>query len=265
MPDENLKELIEVYGDGFTPLAEPDRIGLIRVVNSRDRVGNRIYLTADAVEKDFPLENYDVIEVPDKASGRPVVFVEGAVGASADATLTASNRLMIRFEPGEDYGALVRRNFGWFTAVSDTQNAYILRGGERLPFDLNPLLYDATSESPYKIEPNDNLIIPFRQYFVTVAGAVINPGRYPYIPDRNWEYYIALAGGFKKEQNAARKLTIQDKDGRAMTKKDPIAPETIISAETNNFLFYFNQLAPVVTTVLSLVMTFLSLRTFWAK
>jgi protein involved in polysaccharide export with SLBB domain len=90
LPGENLKTLIEVYGDGFTPLAESNRIGLTRFVNSRDRVGNRLYLTEDAVESDFPLENYDVVEVPDKASGRPVLFVEGAVGASEEGALTAS-------------------------------------------------------------------------------------------------------------------------------------------------------------------------------
>jgi protein involved in polysaccharide export with SLBB domain len=265
LPEENLKELIEVYGDGVTPLAEPDRIGLTRFVNSRDRVGNRMYLAEGAVENNFPLENYDVVEVPDKASRRPVLFVEGAVGTSEEGALTASNRLLVRFEPGEDYGAVVRRHFDWFTAVSDTQNAYILRGGERLPFDLDPLLYGTLSESPYAIEPNDNLIIPFRQYFVTVSGAVINPGRYPYIPDRKWEYYIALAGGFREEQNSAQVLTIQDKDGQEMGKTDAITPETIIVAETNSFLYYFNQFAPVVTTVLSLIMTFLSLQAFLTR
>jgi protein involved in polysaccharide export with SLBB domain len=262
---ENLKELIELYGDGFTPMAEPDRIGLTRFVNSRDRVGNRQYLTENAVEDNFPLEHYDVISVPDTAGERPVLFVEGAVGASEEGALTASNRLMVRFEPGEDYGALVRRHFSWFTAVSDTENAYIERGEERLPFDLNPLLYDAASETPYRIEPNDRLIIPFRQYFVTVAGAVINPGRYPYIPDRNWEYYVALAGGFRKEQNTTGSLTIQDREGWEMTKTDIITPETVIVAETDSFLYYFNQFAPVITTVLSIVTTFLSLQALLSR
>jgi protein involved in polysaccharide export with SLBB domain len=261
LPEENLKELIEVYGDGFTPLAEPGRIELTRYVNSQDWVGNKIYLTQAAVERNFHLENYDSIDIPNKASGRPVIFVEGAIGASAEGELTASNRVMVRFEPGENYGSLVRRNINWFTAVSDTANAYILRGGRRLLLNLNPLLYDATTQSPYRLEQNDTLVIPFRQYFVTVSGAVINPGRYPYIPDRDWDYYIALAGGFRREQNSFQKITIRDRDGQRMTKDDPISPETIITADTNSFLFHFNQVASPILTALSLILTFISLQT----
>jgi protein involved in polysaccharide export with SLBB domain len=265
MPEENLRDLIEIYGDGFSPLAEPDWIGLTRFVNSQDKVGNRIYLTQRAMEENYPLENYDVVSIPYMEAERPVVFVEGAVGASEGVALTASNRLTIRFEPGEDYGSLIRRNMDWFSAVSDTANAYILRKGERLLFDLNSLLYDAGNRSPYYLEPNDILIIPFRQYFVTVSGAVMAPGRYPYIPDRSWEYYVALAGGFRQDQNAAKKVTIRDKEDRLMSKNDPIVPETIITAEMNNFLYIFNQVAPIVTTIASLLLTFFSLQAMLSR
>jgi protein involved in polysaccharide export with SLBB domain len=183
---ENLKDLIEVYGDGFTPLAEPGRMELTRFVNGPNRVGNKIYLTGEAAEGNYPLENYDVVVVPGTAGGRPVLFVEGAVGeVSEEGNLAASNRLTIRFEPGENYGPLVRRNPIWFSAVSDTRNAYILRGGERIAINLNVLLYNADSQSPHFVKPDDTLVIPFRQYFVTVSGAVNSPGRYPYIPDRD--------------------------------------------------------------------------------
>jgi hypothetical protein len=37
-----------------------------------------------------------------------------------------------------------------------------------------------------------------------------------------------------------------------------VTPETTITALTNAGLYYFNQYAPVVTTVLSLVTTFIS-------
>jgi protein involved in polysaccharide export with SLBB domain len=260
MPEENLRDLIEVYGDGFTPLADSARIELTRYVNSTDKVGNKIYLAEEAVGANYPLENYDVIVIPTIAGARPVLFVEGAVGVSAEGNLMASNRLMIRFEPGEDYGSLVRRNFDWFSAVSDTMNAYILRNNERIPINLNPLLYSRENQSLYYLEQYDTLVIPFRQYFVTVSGAVINPGRYPYIPDRNWAYYVSLAGGLKKDQNAFRKVTITTVDGRPMTKNDEIVPETIINAETNSFLYHFNQVAPVLTTVLSIITTFISIQ-----
>jgi protein involved in polysaccharide export with SLBB domain len=260
MSKENLRDLIEVYGDGLTPLADPSRIGLTRYVNGMDKVGNKVYLTEKAIKEDFTLENYDVVEVPSIMSVRPVLFVEGAVGASEEGNLTASNRITVRFEPGEDYGSLVRRNLGWFSAVSDTTNAYIMRNGERIAINLDPLLYSMDYQSHHYLEQYDTLVIPFRQYFVTVSGAVRNPGRYPYIPDRNWEYYVALAGGFNKDQNSFRKIAITDIEGRSLSKKDKITPETIINAETNAFLYHFNQVSPFITTTLSLIMTFLSLQ-----
>jgi protein involved in polysaccharide export with SLBB domain len=265
LPEENLKDLIEVYGDGFTPMADPEQIKLTRFVNSLDKVGNRMYLPQSAIAENYPLEHYDIVEISNTVDERPVLYVEGAVGASDEGHLTASNRVIVRFQPGEDYGSLVRRNLDWFSAVSDTGNAYIRRGNEKIPLDLNPLMYSPENRSSYNLEPNDMLIIPFRQYFVTVAGAVMVPDRYPYIPDRNWEYYIALAGGFRQDQNSFKKVAITSVNGNRMKKSDTIAPETIITAESNSFLYRFNQVAPVVTTILTLVMTFISIQTLLSR
>jgi protein involved in polysaccharide export with SLBB domain len=124
--------------------------------------------------------------------------------------------------------------------------------------DINPMLYDSSYRSRYFVERNDVLIIPFRQYFVTVAGAVAQPDRYPYIPDRSWEYYVALAGGFVRERNSGEAVVIKDISGKTMKKTDPITPETTITAKTNAGLYYFNQFAPIVTTLLSIVTTFVS-------
>jgi protein involved in polysaccharide export with SLBB domain len=93
---------------------------------------------------------------------------------------------------------------------------------------------------------------------VTVAGAVAMPDRYPYIPDRSWEYYIALAGGFVKERNSRNAVEIKDMSGKTLQKNDPITPETTITARTNAGLHYFNQYAPIVTTFLSIITTFVS-------
>jgi protein involved in polysaccharide export with SLBB domain len=109
------------------------------------------------------------------------------------------------------------------------------------------------------IEENDTLIIPFRQYFVSVAGAVAIPGRYPYIPDRSWEYYVGLAGGFDPNRNRDNKITITDIAGKNIKKTDIISPETLITAESNSFLYSFNRIAPIITTSLTIVSTFLSL------
>jgi hypothetical protein len=138
---------------------------------------------------------------------------------------------------------------------SDLKNAYVIRDGESIPMNIEPVLYDATYYSNVQIDPNDTLIIPFKQYFVTVSGAVANPGRYPYIPDRTYDYYVGLAGGFLKEKNTGNSVTITNIAGKKLSKADFITPETNIEAKSNSFLYRFNLIAPVLTTILSIVTT----------
>jgi hypothetical protein len=110
--------------------------------------------------------------------------------------------------------------------------------------------------SEYYVEENDTLIIPFRQYFVTVAGSVAVPGRYPYIPDRAWDYYVALAGGVIRERNSFESVEIKDLNGKKLRKVDIIMPETIITAKTNAFLYHFNLYAGPIGTVLTIITSF---------
>jgi protein involved in polysaccharide export with SLBB domain len=268
--NENLGELIERYGKGFTPIADRTRLELVRLVNTSEVSGNKIFLGEKDISANYTLENYDEIVVPEITRLKPVMFVEGAVTSLgeiedediANASPIASTRLVVQFDRGENYASLVRRNSKWFSAVSDTLNAYIVRGREHISLNLNPMLYDAEYRSEILVEENDTLIIPFRQYFVTVAGAVMVPGRYPYIPDRGWDYYIALAGGFMPGRTSLNWVKIVDINGKKLKKTDVITPETVITASTNNFLFYFNQYAPIVTTTLSIITTFLSLQAY---
>ena len=52
---------------------------------------------------------------------------------------------------------------------------------------------------------------------------------------------------------------LKDIDGNKYSKKENITPETTITANTNSGLYYFNQYAPVITTILSLVASTLSI------
>jgi len=256
---ENITELINNYGSGFTADADRTRIEMIRIANNAEIMGVKLFLAASDLEANLSLENLDSITVPSTTQLQAVMFVEGAAGnLGASQNLAASSRIIVRFNHGETYDSLVRRNNGWFSAVSDTQNAYIIRGGQRILVDLNLALYDAAYRGDVLVHENDVLVIPFKQYFVSVAGAVAIPGRYPYIPDRDWEYYIGLAGGFIPGRNANNSITIVDLNGRRMNKTDIITPETTITANTNHFLFYFNQYAPVITTTLSVISTALT-------
>jgi protein involved in polysaccharide export with SLBB domain len=262
LPGEHLRDLIERYASNLMPTADPSRIELVRYLEPESDSGDKLYLSEQSIADNYPLRHLDMVTVPSVMDLTPVMFVEGAVRGSdalESAESNAANRLTVRFNQGENYASLVQRNRYWFTAISDTQNAYIIREEERIALNINPMLYDSGYRSRYFVERNDVLIIPFRQYFVTVAGAVALPGRYPYIPDRSWDYYVALAGGFVREQNSRETVTIKDISGKTMNKTDPITPETMITATTNAGLYYFKQYAPVITTLLSIVTTFISI------
>jgi protein involved in polysaccharide export with SLBB domain len=256
---ENLSELIRYYSSGLTPLADTSRMELVRHVESSTDSGDKRYLSGQDIETNYVLQNLDTVYIPVITDLIPVMFVEGAVWVSEEgAVLDTSTRLTVRFNIGENYASLVQRNQTWFSATSDTLNAYLIRGEEHIPMNLNPMLYDSAYRSPYNVQANDVLIVPFRQYFVTVAGAVNVPGRYPYIPDRGWDYYVALAGGFNPNLNARESITIVDLTGKHLTKGDPVTPETIITANVNSGLYYFNQYASVVITVFSIISTLIS-------
>ncbi|AEF84784.1 putative ClpX, ATPase regulatory subunit [Treponema primitia ZAS-2] len=260
LPGESLRELIGYYANGLSPIADPTRIELVRQVESAVDSGDKIYLTRDAIDSGYPLQHLDAIRIPSIIELIPVMFVEGAVRLTEEGDeLSTATRLTVRFTVGENYASLVQRNQAWFSAISDTKNAYLIRGVARIPLNLNPMLYDSSYRSQYFVEHNDTLIIPFRQYFVTVSGAVHSPGRFPYIPDRSWDYYIGLAGGFLPERNSHKIVDIIDFAGNKLTKKDIITPETNITARANSGLYYFNQYAPVITTVLSVVSTFITI------
>lgn len=255
--DENLKELLNYYGDGLELSADLSRVSITRYANTELPEGQKIYLDLNN-DMDFKLLDRDSVYIPSYRTLKPVMFVEGAIASAEGTNLDASDKRRIQFETGTKYTYLIRSFSSFFTAVSDIDNCYIRRGEQVIPINVRNILYNSDEELDLLVEPYDTLCIPFKQYFVSVAGSVIAPGRYPYIPDRTWDYYIGLAGGFIKTQNNKDTVTIVDIDGKILTKNDIITPETTITAETNSGLYYFNLYAPVVTTILSVVTTAIS-------
>jgi protein involved in polysaccharide export with SLBB domain len=87
-PNENLKDLVEIYGDGFTPVADKNRMELVRYVGSDSVSGEKTIFTEQDIQKIDPLQNYDSITIPNITDRRPVatvnreerrITIEGAV------------------------------------------------------------------------------------------------------------------------------------------------------------------------------------------
>ena len=277
LPGENLTELIDYYADGFTYYADRSKMELCRQDLENDSAGKKQYLTEENYKDNFGLISFDRITIFNSDDLRPVVFLEGAVNlnnsnitysaeqftsnSESSNSLTSNNKIAMRFNEGEDYAFFVRRHKNIFTNVSDLDNAYIIRGTEHISVNLTKMLYDSSYKSQIPMQLNDTLLVPFKQFFVSVSGAVYAPGRYPYIPDRTWDYYIGLAGGFLKDKNRNNAIKITDSSGKVYTSGDYILPEMTIEAKYNSGLYYFNQYAPVITTILSLVTTTISIIT----
>ena len=259
---ENLKKLIEFYGNGVRETADLSRIELFRLIDndSKDNLGRIIYLTSKDIEKDLPLFMFDTVTVSSYRDLNNVAFIEGAIKVSADINLEASNQVPVKISEGLRYSSFVRQNKSLFSEVSDLQNAYIVRGDQKIQINLIPYLYNPDYYSDLTVEPYDVLRIPFRQFFVTVSGAVHTPGRYPFIPDRTYEYYVAMAGGFDKSKNRGDSVVITDIQGKKLKKDTIITPECNIRAKSNSFGYYFSQYSPIATTLLSIISTILSVR-----
>ena len=264
MKGENLKELIEYYGSGLTELADIRRIELTRSLETKEgfESGEKIYLEENDLAENYPLECYDTVKIYSYEILKPVMFMEGAIQANEDVSLETSTRKIIQFENGTDYAYLIRNHNSLFTsAVADTRNAYIIRGEQTIPINLDNILYNTSYNTKILVQANDVLVVPFRQYFVTVAGSVNAPGRFPYIPDRTADYYIGLAGGFDKTQNFANAMEIVDINGKKLSANDIITPETTITAKTNSFTYYFTRYSGILTTLASLITTTISVIT----
>jgi protein involved in polysaccharide export with SLBB domain len=249
LPGDSLKELIDGYCDGLDPKADPSRIVLTHVVGAKNNVGNTTIIDY-AGNPNVELQNADELAVPSAQDLLPVVYFEGALGVGVNgAALQASQRIPYTFYPGETLGQATQKMRDRFSAVSDLAKAYVIRGDTKIAVDLSKFLYSSDFSSDIPLVQNDVVLVPFRQFFVSVSGGVKLPGRYPYIPDRSWDYYVNLAGGFDNEKNSGQKLDIIDVQGKHHDKTRLIQPEDSLVAAQNNPIPTLGTFAAIVYAV----------------
>lgn len=87
----------------------------------------------------------------------------------------------------------------------------------------------------FKLSSGDHIFIPERLDYVEVIGAVVHPGRYPFITDNSVENYITLAGGLEKNSTRKR-FIIKASTGQRM----PVSKS--ISIERGDVIFIAEKL-----------------------
>jgi len=272
---EELGRLVGYYGGGLTERADPSRMSLTRILNENSS-GKVVYLDGTAITDNYALLCYDSLFVTSLNDINPILFLQGAVSQkapdSSEAVVPeATTSINITVKNGTNYASVVRDNAGLFSSVSDLKKAYIIRqekeekdGAVRItekhiPINLEEILYNKDFYSSEYVQNKDVLLVPFRQFFVTVAGAVPNPGRYSYIPDRDWSYYVGLAGGIDTYRNSLKAVTITDVDGNKYSKKDNIIPEMTIEVEENSGWYKWNRISGGITAILTILSSTLSI------
>lgn len=244
LPEDTLENVIFEYANGLTNFADQERVTIKRLTSTAHEYGESIYFDLSQTEPEtFTINDLDQINIARKQDHQPVVYFQGAIGTESAGT-TVSNKIPYPIFEGEKLSSAVRSLQEQFTPVSDIENAFILRAanGDKVPVDIQNLLLKGDDGNNAVLYDGDTVVIPFRQYLVYVGGQVTNPGPYPYIVNKTWDYYVGLAGGFNIDNHIGKRVRITDVYGKRH-KQDSriIEPEDVIYAPLNHPMYWLGE------------------------
>lgn len=167
---ENLAELINLYAGGTTKTANLSKIQLVRIDDSDEKIQKIAYLGEKDVEKNYKLEDKDILHIYDWSENQPFIEVKGIIkNPAGEETALATNSDMFKtkiyFYKDEKYSSLVRRVRKMLTVYSDMENTYVQRGESQLKIDAQKILDDDSFESPFFVQKGDELVIPYKPFF----------------------------------------------------------------------------------------------------
>lgn len=253
---ETVENLITYYGEGYDELSS----GVIKVQRISGDKQYKEIVVEDA--SSFVLEDDDVVYVEPVIGQNNSVSVEGALkGESTNMILgEKSQKYYYRFMPGENILDLLNAISPYLTESSDLSGGKLIRDGVTYSLDLEAILYSGSPEGSTVLNAGDVIYIPFTQMFVTVNGAVANPGLYGYIPGKDASYYISLAGG--ESANSKGKITAVDKNGNKLELDEEMPAESVINVkrdDTSAKLAGTVAVLGIVTSVVGLIATGVSI------
>ena len=111
---------------------------------------------------------------------------------------------------------------GGIAEGADLSVAYVVRGSQRIPVDLNKLLREVDLAHNIPLMPEDTIVIPDSPKFknvIVVIGEVNKPGVYPLNKDEEMNALpaIALAGGLTPFAASSRVAVIRTESGKKFT------------------------------------------------
>lgn len=175
---QNLAELINLYAGGNTKTANLSKIQLVRIDDSDEKIQKIVYLGEKDVEKNYKLEDKDILHIYDWSENQPFIEIKGIIKNPA-ANLAENRTRESSFEPApsdmfktriyfykdERYSSLIRRIRKMLTVYSDIENTYVQRGKSQLKIDAQKILDDDSFEIPFFVQKGDELVIPYKPFF----------------------------------------------------------------------------------------------------
>ena len=240
---ETLADLTEKYGEGLL-----NNAGTNQVTISGFHGGKFSTVTVALGDaSSYILADGDNVTVKDATQDMPYIVVEGALSDGTAADVSKPTRIYYQFFPGETAEDLIRNIRGRFIASTNANGIYLTRlSGQKINLHADVVLTtDVEGITPlYK---GDVITVPFSTQTVTVGGAVSKPGSYPYVPDRDYSYYINVAGGYTSDAKQSE-LTIMNSDGFKVSRNNVILADSIINVPHRN-----TNLASTLTLIATLV------------
>lgn len=256
LPGEDLATLIKDYGRGLTSDGEGSRVAIDRY--SQATVKTLFVDVTQTSDDPIALQDGDVVRVPSITAGLPVVYFEGAVipaaittpsagaapqapasppaagpspapGQAALGELSGYSRVTYAFRKGETLYDAVLAVRSSISPLANLRAASIMTvGTQPRGVDLERLLSVDDSTRAIPLEPFERIMIPFTGFFVFISGSVTNPGSYPYSPNQNYRYYLALVGAPEPE-NPQGSIIITNAEGNPRGFTDLIQPGDTIT------------------------------------
>lgn len=255
-PEENLKTLINsnLYGNGLLPYANSKKIFVKRYVD-----GNQEIFSVDINDDSFTLENMDTVLVSNSEVNQKSILIEGALnvpGATTNGSqiLSSASRIQYYYYPGETTDQLVKALSSSFLVSSDLETMYLKRGETRINLQAAKVM-EGTKGADEVILEGDQIIVPFRQMFVTVNGAVTNPGVIAYVPEQTADFYISLANGFSEDATTLKTYSVRNSEGKKISSNALIPNGSVITVARTTF----KQDLLIATSIVGLVATIVNI------
>lgn len=279
LPRDTMNDVVRYIGD-FQNNADTSRIQKSEIVDGEEV--NTVHEWGDRALFVGHSESIE-IHVPFVAEARSLMYVEinsgqpippereededdedyEEVTAEDETQVGRFVRLKIPVFEGMRISDLLGRIEPYFTEMSDLERSYLVREEADGPIliNLESVMRSTQSAANIEIKPGDTLGIPSRSVFVTVSGAVYEPGRFYYSPMRTAGYYITLAGGIDPEQGSHRTIVIYDEEGNEKYGQELVEPGDSIVVIQDNVAFQFDQKFGTVASIITLITSIVTLIT----